>query len=252
MEREGPDAGLPLRSQVGLAVQRAACTLLAPLTLAATAFGLRVVLRLRFEGLEPLRRAYREDRRSGAPLLVCANHLTMIDSFLIGYALGAPLWYLFHPKAFPWNTPDRTVFASRSLHRLLLYAFKCLPIERGGARAHVAGTLEEFTYLLSRGEVGMVFPEGGRSRSGRVNVESAAWGVGRVVRNAGCRVLCVYLRGDAQESYGAVPARGDTIRARIAWLEPKTSLRGVRASRDVSRQIVSKLAELEAEHLGAH
>ena len=67
----------------------------------------------------------------------------------------------------------------------------------------------------------------------------------------GCRVLCVYLRGDAQREHSGVPARGDTIRARIAWLEPKTDVRGLRGSLEVSRQIMTRLAELEREHLDA-
>jgi len=242
---------LPRRVRVQLGLQRVLCVLLSPLTLGATALGLRGFLRLRFVGLGPLRTAYRGDRAEGGPLLVCANHLTMIDSFLIAYALGAPSWYLFHPRAVPWNVPDRTVFAERRWQRLLLYAFKCLPIERGGTRSSVAGTLARFTHLLRSGGVGMVFPEGGRSRSGCVELDSAAWGVGRVVRGGGCRVLCVYLRGDAQKGYSAMPARGDTIRARMSLFEPKTDLRGVRASREISRQILTRLAEMEAEHFAA-
>ena len=97
----------------------------------------------------------------------------------------------------------------------------------------------------------MVFPEGGRSRSGRVDVTSAAWGVGRVVRSAGCRVLCVYLRGDAQVGHTDLPIRGDTIRARLALLEPKTDHAGLRGSRELARQILGRLAELEREHFDA-
>ena len=209
------------------------------------------MLRLRFDDLAELRQSYRQDRATGGPLLICANHLTMVDSFLIGYALGSPLWYVLHPGEIPWNVPDRGVFASRPWQRALTYAFKCLPIERGGARSSVAGTLASFSHLLRGGGVGMVFPEGGRSRSGRVDPERAAWGVGRVVRGADCRVLCIYLRGAAQHSYSAVPARGDTIRIRASWLEPKTDLRGARASREISRQILTRLSEMEAEHFAA-
>lgn len=245
-------AGLNQRARLALGVQRVLCWMLAPLTLSAASLWLRGVMRLRFEDIRALREAYREDRRMNrGPLLVCANHLTMVDSFMIGYALACPAWYWIHFRSFPWNVPDRSVFASRFWQRALSYAFKCLPIERGGARSRVADTLARFAHLLRDGEVGVVFPEGGRSRSGRVEVESAAWGVGRVVRSADCRVLCVYLRGDAQQNYAAVPARGDTIRARFEWFEPQTDLRGVRASREVSRQILHRLAAMEQEHLAA-
>ncbi len=250
---EAPVPGLPQRARVALAVQRAVCLTLSPLTTLATLVILRFRLRLRFAGTRELRRSYRSFRRtSDAPLLVCGNHLTMIDSALIAYALGSPLWYVLHFASLPWNVPDRNVFAARPWQQVLTYAFKCLPIERGGSRVEVADTIARFTHLLRRGEVGMIFPEGGRSRTGRIEVENAAYGVGRIVKSVpGCRVLCVYLRGDAQREYSAVPQRGDTLRARIAWLEPKSDRRGLRGSLDISRQILSRLAELEREHLDA-
>ncbi len=234
-------------------VQRAVCFALSPITTLSALVILRVWLRLRFAGTRELRRAYRRFRSANdAPLLVCGNHLTMIDSALIAYALGSPLWYMLHFASLPWNVPDRNVFAARPWQRALTYAFKCLPIERGGSRVQVADALARFIHLLRRGEVGLIFPEGGRSRSGRVEVENAAYGVGRIVRSVpGCRVLCVYLRGDAQREHGSVPARGDTLRARIAWLEPKSDRRGLRGSLDVSRQILTRLAELEREHFDA-
>ena len=67
----------------------------------------------------------------------------------------------------------------------------------------------------------------------------------------GCRVLCVYLRGDAQHEYSGLPARGDTLRARIAWLEPKSDSSGLRGSLDIARQILIRLGELEREHFDA-
>ena len=245
--------GLPPRARAALAVQRAVCFALSPLTMLAALVILRLRLRLRFAGTGELRRAYQSFRGSErVPLLICANHLTMIDSALIAYALGSPLWYVLHFASLPWNVPDRNVFASGPWQRALTYAFKCLPIERGGSRMEVAETIARFTHLLRSGEVGLIFPEGGRSRSGRVEVENAAYGVGRIVRAVpGCRVLCVYLRGDAQRDYSGLPQRGDTLRARIAWLEPKSDQRGVRGSLDVARQILTRLAELEREHFDA-
>jgi 1-acyl-sn-glycerol-3-phosphate acyltransferase len=241
---------LPKRTRIALSLQRAVCLALVPLTTLAAYLLLRVWLRLRFVGVDELRRSYRQFRSANdAPLLVCGNHLTMIDSALIAFALGSPLWYVLHFSSLPWNVPDRNTFAATPWRRAITYVFKCLPIERGGSRAEVAGALARFTHLLRGGEVGLIFPEGGRSRTGRVDVENAAYGVGRIVKSVpGCRVLCVFLRGDAQREYGSLPARGDTLRTRIAWLEPKSDRRGLRGSLDVARQILVRLAELEREH----
>jgi len=203
--------------------------------------------------MQEIRKRYRElvefDR---TPLLICANHLTMIDSAIIAWALAGPWWYLRHFRTLPWNTPERVNFASHPLHRVLAYIFKCMPIRRGGRRAEVAQTLQRFSDAIGKGEVGLIFPEGGRSRSGRVDVENAAWGVGRVVKSIpNCRVLCVYLRGDAQSDYSNLPEKGDRLRISLATLEPKSEHRGLRGSRDVARQIVSKLSEMERDYFDA-
>jgi len=214
---------------------------------------LRFWLRLRVAGAKEIRARYREIvEQDRTPLLICANHLTMIDSVLIGWALAGPWWYLRHFRTLPWNLPEQTNFATNPLHRALIYLFKCQPIRRGGSRAEVAETLQRFAHILAASDVGLIFPEGGRSRSGRVDVESAAWGVGRVVKSVpGCRVLCIYLRGDSQTEYSDLPSRGDTLRVSMYLFEPKSDHTGLRGSRDVARQIVSRLSEMEREHFDA-
>jgi 1-acyl-sn-glycerol-3-phosphate acyltransferase len=225
---------------------------LAPLWIPLSVFAMRWGFGWRVENARELRAVYARIRsESDAPLLVCANHLTLVDSFVVASALGSPSFYLRHYDALPWNLPERTNFASSLWSRIGVYLMKSIPIRRGSARAEVAATLERFAWLLRRGEVGLVFPEGGRSRSGRVEPEAAAYGVGRIVKNIpGCRVLCVYLRGAHQESWSALPARGERFHGSLAPLEPKSDRDGLRASLEIARQIVSKLAEMERDHLG--
>jgi hypothetical protein len=214
---------------------------------------MRFWLRLRVAGAREIRARYREIvERDRTPLLICANHLTMIDSALIGWALGGPFWYLRHFRTLPWNLPEQANFATNPLHRALIYLFKCLPIRRGGSRAEVAETLQRFAHILASSDTGLIFPEGGRSRSGRVEVASAAWGVGRVVKSVpNCRVLCVYLRGESQLKYSNLPDSGDTLHASLSLIEPKSDHEGLRGSRDVARQIVSRLSEMEREYFDA-
>ena len=127
-------------------------------------------LRLEDHGAEEARREFRRLRsESRAPLLVCANHLTMVDSAVIAWALGAPWWYVRHFAALPWNLPERTNFADRGGSACSCLLMKCLPIDaRRRPRGEVGRVLSRFTALLAHGEVGLIFPEGGRSRSGRV------------------------------------------------------------------------------------
>ena len=212
---------------------------------------MRFGLRWRIHGTAAVRREYRAlHRADDGPLLVCANHLTMVDSALIAWALGSPAWFLVHYAALPWNVPERRNFAGSVTSRVLVYLMKCVPVVRGGDRRDVAGVLARLAWLLGQGEVVLAFPEGGRSRSGRVEVESAAWGVGRLIGGLpSCRVLCVYLRGTRQDGFGYAPPRGEQFHVRLAVLRPRSELTGMRRAQDLSQQVVRTLARLEEQQL---
>ena len=231
-------------------VQREIGRLLSPVWTPLAVLGMRFGMGYRIHGLEAVREKFARIRReSRKPLLICANHLTMIDSFLVAWALS-PTWrYVLHYDELPWNVPESRNFASNLWERIWSWVMKCIPITRGGSRGEVAAVLARITSLTAHGEVALIFPEGGRSRSGRVEVDEAAWGVGRIVGALpGCRVLCVYLRGRKQESWSQVPVRGDVLDVDITCIEPKSDTRGVRRSRDFSRQIVAQLASMERKY----
>ncbi|MBW2291975.1 MAG: 1-acyl-sn-glycerol-3-phosphate acyltransferase [Deltaproteobacteria bacterium] len=221
--------------------------MIVPLWIPPMVFFLRFVLGYRIDNVAEIREQYRQLREeSDLPILICPNHLTLIDSVIIAWAL-VPWWrYLIHFDLMPWNTPERKNFARTGVTRVLVFIAKCIPISRGGERAKVANALVRVTHLLNRGETALVFPEGTRSRTGRVNDESIAWGVGRIVASTpGCRVLCIYSRGDTQESWGSIPNMGDHFDMRLECFEPKSDCRGARLSRDLVSQIVARLAHME-------
>jgi hypothetical protein len=231
-------------------VQREIGRFLSPLWVPLAVAVMRFGMRYRIHDQGRVREKYAAIRRqSTEPLLICANHLTMIDSFLVAWAL-TPTWrYAVHFDELPWNVPERKNFASTIRERAAAWVMKCIPITRGGTRAEVAGVLDRLSKLTTNREVALIFPEGRRSRSGRVDVDEAAWGVGRIVgATPGCRVLCVYLRGRKQHTWSQAPARGDVIDVDIECIEPKSDARGVRRSRDFSQQIVTQLASMERKH----
>lgn len=231
-------------------VQREVGRALSPIWIPAVCALMRVWFRYRVEGVAAARGRYQEIRRMHAgPLLICANHLTMIDSAVIAWALGSAWWYLRHFSAVPWNMPERNNFAASLAARTLAYIMKCLPVVRGGPRADVANTLNSFIAILAGGEAGLLFPEGGRSREGRVDIEATAYGVGRVVRELpGCQVLCVYLRGARQETFSDVPARGDRFHVDLRLIAPTTTATGLRGDRDIARRIVQELVDMERQY----
>jgi hypothetical protein len=241
---------LAFRDRFALLLQREIGRLLGPIWIPAGTAILRWRYGWRIVDAAPARREFARLRReSPAPLLVCANHLTMVDSFVIAIALGSPWWYITHFGALPWNTPERDNFSRTWWLRLAIWVMKCIPVERGGDRREVGRTLERFGYVLAQGDVGLIFPEGGRSRSGRIDAEAATYGVGRVVKSLpGCRVLCVYLRGEGQDGFSDVPRKGERFRIAVACIEPKSDRGGLRGSLEVARQITTRLAEMEQSH----
>ena len=232
------------------AIQRGIARLVAPLWVPAAALYLRVFRGYRIEGLARAREQFQRIRAEyPGPMLVCANHLTLVDSFLVAWALASPWHYLRRFDDLAWNTPERANFASTRGASILAYLAKCVPISRGGDRGEVADVLERIAHLLRGGELALVFPEGKRSRSGRFETEGLAWGVGRLVGSVpDCRVLCVYLRGRAQETFGDWPRRGDRFRVSLRCIEPKSDARGVRRTRDYVQQIGGALAEMEKDY----
>ncbi len=241
---------IPKRLRTRHALQREIGRLVAPLWIPITVFIMRVFMGYRIDGITGVREDYKRIREeSDAPILICANHLTLIDSLIIAWAIN-PTWRnIVHWRELPWNTPERLNFAATFMSRLFIYVAKCIPISRGGARSEVANVLNRVSYLLRNGETALVFPEGGRSRTGRVTSQSIAWGVGRIIAAVpDCRVACIYIRGHGQESWGSVPHVGDRFYAKVECIEPKSDYKGARRSRDIAGQIVSHLSHMEKEY----
>jgi len=236
---------LSRRERATLGVQRGVSFALAPLWAAVVALAVRRA-GFRFSGLAETRRAYARLRAEPGPLLVCANHLTLVDSFLVAFALGHPAWFVTHFASWPWNVPEATVFARTPWLRAATWTLKCVTIVRG-SRDAVAATLARVAHLLRGGEAVLVFPEGGRSRIGRVDVEARTFAVGRLLRSVpGCRVLCVHLRGEGQTSFSDYPRRGERFHVALSTVEPKSERRGLRACVEISSQVLGELARLEA------
>lgn len=194
----------------------------------------------------------REFEKHEGPWLICANHLTMVDSPLLSYAMLSLWMHLRAYRWIPWNLPERNNFRNPFLI-LLCYLSKCIPVQRGGPRAEMKQTLAKCAYLLSCRQRLLIFPEGGRSRTGRINRENYSYGVGRFLDHEyeDLRVMCLYLRGDSQASYSTVPAFGERFTVLIDVFTPeKTALTGLRAQRDYAGQIIGRLTEMENHYFG--
>ncbi|TFG91053.1 MAG: 1-acyl-sn-glycerol-3-phosphate acyltransferase [Syntrophobacterales bacterium] len=208
------------------------------------------VMGYRVRDLRRARRTIRDlFKEHGGAWIICPNHLTMIDSIILQCAMAPLHGYMIRYRRFPWNLPERANFQKNIFLTVVCYLSKCIPISRGGDRGKIKSILDRCVYLLKKRESLIIFPEGGRSRTGRVDVEKASYGVGRLVANASnCRVMCMYLRGDGQETYGGIPRFGEHFTMQIEAFKPEMEGRGLKAQRDCARQIVGRLARMEEEY----
>lgn len=241
---------LPFKTRVTHTLQREVGRLTALFWVLPATFIMRVLMGYQIKDVAEVRSRYRAlVRGSDRPLLICPNHLTMMDSAVIAWALGGSWWYLFHYSRIPWNLPEYNNFASLWPTRVGAWLTKCIPVIRGGRREDVSRVIKRVQHLLSKGETALIFPEARRSRSGRVEADAVAHAVGRILTSVpGCMSLCVYFRGDRQITWSTIPARGDSFYIDFELLEPKSDHSGMRRSRDFSQQIVDRLIGMEAEY----
>ncbi len=244
---------LPLRTRAALTLQREVGRVSSVVWITTIVFAMRYLMRYRVKDAVEIRKRFRAMMRDNdGPLLICANHLTMADSAVVAWALGGSWWYVFNYSSFPWNLPEYTNYAALWPSRLGAWITKCLPIRRGGDRKDVSGVIKRVQHLLTRGETALIFPEAGRSRTGRVQFDSIAHGVGRIMNSVrDCQALCVYMRGDRQTTWSTVPARGDSFYVDFELFKPVSEHSGLRRSRDLAEQIVAHLSRMEKQYFAS-
>jgi len=211
---------------------------------------LKYVRGYRIRDLTQVRRRFQKLlAETSGPLLLCCNHLTWIDSMLVQWALVSSATASRSTRLFVWNLPEKKNFNQNVGLRTICYLGKCLPITRGGDREQQRLVLDKVRHLLERRELVLAFPEGGRSRTGRFDADRVTYGVGRFVHDApDCSVLCIYLRGDGQERMSVLPPKGETFSVDLRLVQPRSRSRGLRAHRDIARQIVATLSEMEQDY----
>ena len=227
---------------------------LAVFVLAPLYFILIRLMGYRVRELSALReRCAREFAAHRGPWILCANHLTMIDSLIIAYTMLPLSRQFFQYHRLPWNLPERDNFYWNPLLVILCYLTKCIPVQRGGSREKITMVLEKCAYLLKHGQTLLIFPEGGRSRTGRIDRENFSYGVGRFIRDIdNCRVMCLYLRGDGQSAYGIIPIYRERFTVMMeTFLPEKMESGGLRAQRGYAGQIIGRLAEMEEAYFAA-
>ena len=122
---------------------------------------------------------------NSGPVLLAANHASFLDPPLVGAALRRPMYFMAR----------ETLFRNRILNRLFR-SWNAIPIDRdgGGARG-----LKLVLDLLETGQGVLLFPEGTRTRDGRL--QNARSGIGMLALKTDAPVVPVRIYG-TYEAFG--------------------------------------------------
>ncbi|MEU8589275.1 lysophospholipid acyltransferase family protein [Streptomyces sp. NPDC048664] len=187
----------------------------------------------------------RENVPPDGPVILAANHLSFIDSVVIPLVAPRPVAFLAKDE----------YFRRRGLKgRLLRAAFTALgavPVERGGHRA-ARQALETARQVLAQGKAFGIYPEGSRSRDGRLH--RGRTGVAWLAFASGAPVVPVALLGtDRVQPVGARLPRPRRVTVRfgrpLRFAPDDPAARGARARREATDEIMKAIQELSGQEL---
>jgi 1-acyl-sn-glycerol-3-phosphate acyltransferase len=194
----------------------------------------RLVWRARVEG--------REHIPATGPLVVASNHLSFIDSVVI--PLAVPRKVVFLAKAEYWEGRSPRSWP----RRLFVAAFGAVPVQRelaGDAQA----SLDLARQVLVRGGAFGIYPEGTRSRDGRLY--RGRTGVGWLALAAGAKVLPVALIGTADvQPVGSTVPRVHRITVRFGEPVDPEKYAGLppgRARRELTDEVMDRIAAMSGQ-----
>jgi 1-acyl-sn-glycerol-3-phosphate acyltransferase len=190
--------------------------------------GMRVFFGLRSHG--------RRNVPHAGGVILAVNHASYLDPVVVGCGVTRRVNFMAR----------RTLF--RGAFGRLIRALNAFPVERGEVDR---GAVKEFLRRVSEGRVVMMFPEGTRTRDGRLGPLKP--GIGALAVRAGAPVVPTYIRGtfEAWPRQRAWPRRA-AISVRFGRPVEVERLPGetkrAQAER-VREEIASRLSALEARAL---
>ncbi|HEX2072452.1 MAG TPA: lysophospholipid acyltransferase family protein [Geodermatophilus sp.] len=195
----------------------------------------RITLRMHVTG--------RENVPPTGPVILASNHLSFIDSMVIPLSAPRRVHYLAKAEYFTGTG------IGGWLTRTLFTALGAMPVERQTHRAAQAA-LDTALGVLREGEGFGIYPEGTRSRDGRL--ARGKTGVAWLALTADCPVVPVAVAGtDRVQPVGARWPR--LHRVSVTFGQPLTfpEYRGMagngRARREVTDRIMEAIAELSGQ-----
>jgi long-chain acyl-CoA synthetase len=132
---------------------------------------------------------YGQERLKGQGFIICPNHLSYMDGFLLGYAVPGPLRYRL------FSLGDRHYFDIPVI-RSLLKLIRVIPVD---SARNLVEALQVSSYILRNGQILVIFPEGYRSPTGELRQFKK--GVAILAKELDVKLVPAYIQG----SYEAWP-----------------------------------------------
>jgi long-chain acyl-CoA synthetase len=143
---------------------------------------------------------YGQERLQDRGYILCPNHVSFLDGFLIAYAVGPRRHHLF--------SLGYSRYFDIPVVRTLSKMIRIIPVD--SARNVVAG-MQVSSYILRNGQVLCVFPEGSRSPGGEVGHFKK--GVAILAKELEVKLVPVYIQGSFEAwPTGATLPRAHPIR----------------------------------------
>ena len=177
------------------------------------------------------------------PVIVASNHLSFFDSVVIPVVVPRKVVFLAKSDYFTGTGVKGT------LVRAWFEGLGMLPVDRDDTRAAL-GSLDTALEVLGRGEAFGIYPEGTRSRDGRLY--RGRTGVAHLALTAGVPVVPVGLCGtEALQPVGAKLPR--LVKFRVSFGEPLDftgrydGVPAGRARREATDRIMSAIQQLSGQ-----
>ena len=177
------------------------------------------------------------------PVLVAANHLSFADSVVLPIVVPRKVVFLAKEDYFTGTGIKGTI------SRVWFESLGCIPVDRDNTTSAIA-SLDIALQVLARGEAFGIYPEGARSRDGRLY--RGRTGVAHLALTSGAPVVPVGLRGTQRlQPVGSRVPR--IVRVDIAFGEPihfAGKYDGIplgRARRQVTDEIMAAIGALSGQ-----
>jgi 1-acyl-sn-glycerol-3-phosphate acyltransferase len=180
--------------------------------------------------------------RSG-PVILASNHLSFVDSVVIPVVAPRKVAFLAKSDYFTGTG------VKGALQRAWFEGLGMLPVDRDDTRAAIA-SLDTALQVLGRGEAFGIYPEGTRSRDGRLY--RGRTGVAHLALTAGCPVVPVGLTGTEDiQPVGSTLPRLASVTVRFG---PPIAVAGEydgvppgRARRELTDRVMAAIGELTGQ-----